>query len=174
MTTSVFLIAKATIVLILAFGFDSALRKRHVLACAAMWEAVLVALLLLPLGTLSLATFRLHLPQITFVNATSTRVAEARSIEPLITESPSRVPSSELESATESPKRSTNGAHNGDVSQDRPINRSSRSVTGFVIVMLYLVGAVACLIRLAVALIATARLRSAAPSATTVLLPEDY
>src|SRR5688500_7373559 len=55
MTTSLLLLViKATVILIAALGVDSLLRKRNVLLCTAMWNAVLLALLVLPIAALAL------------------------------------------------------------------------------------------------------------------------
>jgi beta-lactamase regulating signal transducer with metallopeptidase domain len=47
-----FLLVKVTLILSLALLLDAGLRRRAVLACAAMWNAVLVGLVLLPATTL--------------------------------------------------------------------------------------------------------------------------
>jgi len=61
--TAILLAGKVTLVLIVALGLDLALRRRAVLACAAMWNAALVSMALVPaavlfLPALPLAVFR--------------------------------------------------------------------------------------------------------------------
>src|SRR5688500_6880984 len=53
--TAILLVGKLTLVLLLALVLDLALRRRAVLACAAMWNAALVSLVLLPAAVLFVA-----------------------------------------------------------------------------------------------------------------------
>jgi len=56
MTTSLLLVVKATVILVAALGVDALLRRRNVLLCSAMWNAALLAMLVLPIAALALPT----------------------------------------------------------------------------------------------------------------------
>ena len=59
-SSSAWLLVKVTLLLVAALSFDAVLRRRWVLTTAALWNAVLLALLILPVATV--AQFRFELP----------------------------------------------------------------------------------------------------------------
>jgi len=68
MLTGLFVL-KATLILLLALVLDSCFRQRAVLACTAMWNAVLLGLIFLPVTVLTLPP--INLPLLTMAHASS-------------------------------------------------------------------------------------------------------
>lgn len=76
MSSLLSLMWKVTLLLLIALALDAALRRRRVLECAAMWNASLLAMLLLPITTLFLPSFTLPVLPRALVSAVALRSLE--------------------------------------------------------------------------------------------------
>jgi beta-lactamase regulating signal transducer with metallopeptidase domain len=147
MTIGLLLLVKATVILTVAIGLDGWLSKRHVLACAAMWNAVLVALLLLPVAALALPKLPLPLLKPVGTRASTVLAVDEPLAEPTLgTDRWERPDSQEITAPRVALPR---GGGKWQVS----------NFVGPTIAAVYVVGILGWLVHLIVALIAGARLQ---------------
>jgi beta-lactamase regulating signal transducer with metallopeptidase domain len=160
MTTGVLLVGKATVILLVALGLDAWLRKRHVLTCAAMWEGILVVLLLLPAVAMYLPPLRLSI--LLDTTGAATALALPATDSRLLPAQPESARSTSAMSTRDDDQAGSTGnvvTHPAAISAQMPNHTVSWPTLGQVIATVYFVGVFGYLIRLVVAVIATARLR---------------
>lgn len=165
MITALLLVIKATLLLLAALGLDTALRRRHVLACSAMWNASLVALLALPVMAMSLPTIRLPV----FVLSADS----SSSLDNLMPASGSVPSTRSLSSAESSAAVAMNEPSPSPFPSTYPVSAADErnaqlassdwrlGLIGFAVAIVYGLGVCIFLIRLCTSLIAAARLQSA-------------
>jgi beta-lactamase regulating signal transducer with metallopeptidase domain len=149
MTTSLMLVVKATVILVAALGVDNLLRRRNVLLCTAMWNAVLLALLVLPIAALALPAVPVPILRST---PTTTAAPAERAVPEELQGTSLQVDQLVTNAANAGPVREMASAFSLD-------RMRSRFTVGIAIAVVYAAGVMIGLIRLAAALAATARLR---------------
>jgi beta-lactamase regulating signal transducer with metallopeptidase domain len=149
MTTILLLVLKATVILVAAFGADTLLRRRNVLLCTAMWNAVLLAMLVLPIAALVLPEVPVPILRST---PTATAAPGERAVPEELQGTSFYVNELVTNAAIASPVRETASPFSLD-------RIRSRFTVGIAIAVVYAAGVMIGLIRLTIALAATARLR---------------
>lgn len=159
------LVIKATLILAAALGFDVVLRRQYVLACAAMWNAALMGLALLPAAVFIAPPLEISLLPTESPSTVKNRArnaAGARSPGPNETDSRGDAISARTDSAHLGESLARHGvAAKGRPDQPSALVRWFRSATLLrVAIVVYLAGCVACVLQLIRAMAAVVQART--------------